>query len=267
MAFVLIGIFVAFILMMRKLGQQKTIYMSQPQQFKPDTDVTTVLPVPIHSATCDHDWETMMDQRLEMPHEKKVVLVMSCRRCGAIDKTVQITSPPPPPAPPEPPPPAPPCLHDWQTVVEQVLDVAHEKKVVIIMTCRRCGQVDKTTEVTSKPPPEKAKEWTKSECRHKWETEKKVVLDSAYEQMLKSISVKENYGRTSKVDSNKKIDLDLNEAPAWMFRKSYVVVRICSTCGEIDKIITSNFELADSAENGEQWPEEQETVKLKEKKA
>ena len=232
MAFALIAIFTAFIVIMRKLGQSKTTYLAQPQQFNPQADVTTVLPVPIHSATCDHDWETMMDQTLEMPHEKKVVLVMTCRRCGVIDKTVQITSPQPPPEPPQPPTP---CQHDWQTVVEQRLEAAHEQKVVVVLTCRKCGQIDKTTEVTSKPPPILAEEWTKAECRHKWETEKKVVLDSAYEQMLKSISFKENYGRTSKVDTNKKLDLDLDKAPAWMFRKSYVCIRVCSTCGEIDK--------------------------------
>jgi hypothetical protein len=242
---ILIVVFAVFIFVVRKLGKVKTTYLAQPQQFNPQVDVTTVLPIPIHAATCDHDWETIVDQNLEMPHEKKIVLVMACRRCGIIDKTVQITSSPPPPSPP------PPCLHDWQTVVEQKLDVAHEKKVVIILTCRRCGQIDKTTEVTSKPPPVPAKEWSKSECRHKWETEKKVTLDSAYEQMLKSVSVNKPSGK-KQIEGN--IDLDLNTAPAWMFVKRYVCVRVCNTCGEIDKIVASNFELVDSAETQE-WPE------------
>lgn len=254
----LVAVLVAFIVVMRKLGQQKPTYLAQPQQFSPQADVTTVLPVPIHSATCDHDWETMTDQTLEMPHEKKMVLVMTCRRCGAIDKTVQITSP----APPEPPPlPTPPCLHDWQIVVEQNLEVDHEKKVIVVMTCRRCGEIDKTTETTSKAP---AREWCKAECRHKWETEKKITLDSAYEQMLKSISSKEQYARTPKVDTKQKLDLDLNEAPPWMFRKSYVCVRVCSVCGELDKVITSNFELAEGEEAPAEWPED--AVKMDKKR-
>jgi hypothetical protein len=100
-----------------------------------------------------------------------------------------------------------------------------------------CGEVNKTVETTSKPAA-----GGKSECRHRWETEKKVELLSAYEQMLKSISVKDSYGKL-KVKTDDKLSLNLDKAPAWMFKKTYVSLRICSACGEIDKTITSNFEL------------------------
>jgi hypothetical protein len=143
------------------------------------------------------------------------------------------------------------------------MEMPHEKKVVAVLTCRKCGAIDKTVEATSKAPPPPQPAWTKAECRHKWETEKKVVLDSAYEQMLKSISEKQSYGR-SKVNTDRKIDLDLNEAHAWMFRKTYVCVRVCSVCGEIDKIITSNFDVADAIE---QDPEAMDTIQVRQKKA
>ena len=51
-----------------------------------------------------------------------------------------------------------------------------------------------------------------------------------------------------------------------MFRKSYVCLRVCNLCGEIDKIVTSNFELADGVESGTQaWPDA-ETIKISERK-
>ena len=255
----LVSILLVIIVALKKGSLGRTTYMGTMQQFVPTKDVTTVVPVPLHAATCDHDWETVTEQALEMPHEKKIVIIMSCHRCGIIDKTVQVTSPPPPPAP------EPPCQHEWQTVIDQVLDVAHEKRAVVILTCRKCGTIDKTTEVTSKPPAPPAPQWTKANCKHDWDVEKKVVLESAYEQMLKSISVKQSYGR-AKVDTEKRLDLDLNTAPAWMFRKSYVCVRVCKVCGEIDKIQTSNFDLAEGVEAGsEPWPED--TIKMKKETA
>ncbi len=243
----------------------KTVYMGQTQQLSSTTDVTTIHPVPIHAATCDHDWETITDQRLEMPHEKKVVVILNCRRCGMLDKTVQITTPPPPPLPLPPPPPAPPCDHDWQSVSEQMLEVDHEKRYSLVLTCRKCGSIDKTSAVTSKAP---EPHWTKEQCRHKWEKEKAVTLDSAYEQMLKSIKVAPTgYGqKTTKVDPEKKLLLDLNKAPAWMFRKSYVCVRVCTVCGDIDKIVTSNFDIEGEIEGEDTFATDAgESIKIKKK--
>ena len=75
--------------------REKTTYLGNLQQFKPKDDVTTVVPLSVHAATCDHNWEKITEQVLDMPHEKKVVLVLNCRNCGIIDKTVQTTSPSP----------------------------------------------------------------------------------------------------------------------------------------------------------------------------
>ena len=123
------AILIALLAILHKGFREKTTYLGILQKFKPQDDVTTVLPLPVHAATCDHDWETLTDHVLEMPHEKKVVLVLNCRHCGAIDKTVQVTSPEPPPPEPPPPPPPLPCHHEWATMTEQVLDLPHEKRL------------------------------------------------------------------------------------------------------------------------------------------
>lgn len=229
----------------------KRYYLGEIKEYKPSSDVTTVIPVPIHAATCDHDWDTISEQTLEMPHEKKFVSLLKCTRCGMLDKTVQTTSPPPPA--PKPPPP-PPCLHDWQVVIEQSMEMSHEKRVLVVLTCRKCGIIDKTTECTTPIP---KRDWIKADCRHNWDVEKKVTLDSAYEQMLKSITVKTGYNG-KKIDPNKELGLDLDKAPAWMFRKTSVSVRVCKTCGEVDKIIASNFDVGEDPTE-----EEEQTLKLK----
>lgn len=241
LSLLLLTVITLLLIAVLRRSSNKTTYLGMVQQFNPDKEVTTVLPVPLHAATCDHDWETTQETVLDMPHEKKAIVILTCRRCGSIDKTVQVTSPAPPPTPPAPVPPPPPCKHDWNVVTQQNLEVAHEKKVVVVMTCRNCGQVDKTTEVTSKAPPPPSKEWTKAECCHQWDVEKRVVIDSAYEQMLKSISVKQTYGK-AKVDADKQIKLNLDDAPSGMFKKTFICIRTCKKCGEIDKVIASNFD-------------------------
>ena len=76
-----------------KFPESKVI--SQTAVVKSDADITTVLPVPLGAATCNHDWEVLTDTTLEMSHEKKYVLVVACRRCGVLDKTIATTSKPP----------------------------------------------------------------------------------------------------------------------------------------------------------------------------
>jgi hypothetical protein len=241
--FVIVGGFLNFVggilllyLFSKKNG--RAVYLGSPKEFDPKKDVTTLTPVSVHAATCMHKWDTIESKTLDMNHEKKYILVLQCTGCGTIDKTVQTTSPAPPPLKPLP---APPCHHDWFTEQCQNLDMPHEKKCVLILKCKNCGALDKTIEVTSPTP---APAWTKDQCKHKWDVDKRVLVDSAYEQMLESIKVKSsNYSSIKKIDPNKALDLDLNEAPSWMFRKTYICTRVCSICGEIDKIITSNFNI------------------------
>jgi len=214
----------------------KTVFMGRSEKIDFDKDITTVPPMPLSAATCSHNWDTIDDKMLDMPHEKKHMLVLQCRICGMLDKTVVVTSMAPKPLPP------PPCSHNWMAVTDNTLDVAHEKKVVVILTCQNCGAIDKTVETTSNPPVVPQQPLSKSECRHKWEVEKKVLLDSAYEQMLESIKVKtSNYGSSKKVDPNKELGLDLNESLPWMFKKTYIQIMKCALCGEINKTIASNI--------------------------
>lgn len=215
----------------------KVVFMGRSEKIDFEKDITTIPPIPISSATCSHSWDVLDDKMLEMSHEKKHVLILQCRTCGMLDKTLAVTSTAPKPLPP------PPCSHSWVVTTDNTLDVAHEQKVVVILTCKNCGSIDKTVETTSKAPQMPV---PKAECRHKWEVEKRVLLDSAYEQMLESIKVKSSaYSNTKKVDPAKELDLDLNKAPTWMFKKTYVCVRVCTLCGEIDKTIASNFEADD----------------------
>jgi hypothetical protein len=208
--------------------------------FDRNVETTTKLPIPVKAALCEHNWEVLDKATLQMPHEQKYVCVAKCGLCGVIDKTVESTSKMPPPSPP---PPAPPCKHQWETVERATLEQNHESRLVVIMKCVLCGDVDKTTEVTSKPPPPPpVPPPPRSECRHKWVTDKTVTLDSAYEQMLKSIKTVGQYGGKQRIDPSKKLDLDLQQAPQWMFRKTHIQIRTCSLCGEIDKLVASNVE-------------------------
>ena len=95
------------------------------------------------------------------------------------------------------------CQHRWDVLKEEKLLAPHEQKSYVILQCQHCGLLDKTVQATSKIPNPPKPSLPKSECRHKWEKEQKVVLDSAYEQMLKSISTKEFNG-TYKVKSDEK---------------------------------------------------------------
>jgi len=222
------------------IKNNKTKYLGALKEFDPNKDVTTLTPLSLSAATCTHSWTPIVDRVLEMPHEKKQILVLECRNCGMVDKTVQTTSALPPPAPLPKPLPPPPCKHDWSCVQYQNLEMPHEKKFILIQTCKNCGALDKTTEVTSPVP---APAWTKEQCKHKWDVEKRVLIDSAYEQMLESIKVRrDNYSSSKKIDPNKALDLELNKAPAWMFRKTYVSIRTCTVCGEVDKTVASNFD-------------------------
>lgn len=241
---ILAFIAILFIVSIWRWKPGKTVYMGTTKEVDFSKDLTTATPIPLHSATCSHTWDTLDDKTLEMPHEKKHLLVLQCHTCGILDKTTVITSP----APPIPPVVPTPCKHNWDAVVNSTLDVEHEKKVVAILTCKLCGKLDKTVEVTSKAPEPVL---TKDQCRHKWNVEKKILIDSAYEQMLESIKVKtNNYSNTKKIDPNKALDLELQFAPPWMFRKTLVQIMVCSACGEVSKTIASNMGEESEVTNG-----------------
>ena len=121
-------------------------------------------------------------------------------------------------------PPPPPCHHVWGVLKEERLTGAGETKLVCILHCENCGALDKTVESVKNPVP-------RSECMHAWQTQKTKELESAFEQVQEA--------RTN--------CKEMAEDPQpWMFRKSYVITRICARCGELNTVVASNFDMADA---------------------
>jgi hypothetical protein len=148
-------------------------------------DVTTLIPIPMGSDMCKHDWEIISKEKIEGSSEKKVATIAKCLKCGLLDKTVVTIKDPVPPTPPIP----------------------------------------------------------KSECKHNWQIEKSVVIGSAFEQvaeMAKSIQVKNKTTKEIKdISENLKLP-DMTNAKIDMFRKTYVSIRVCKSCGEVHTVKASN---------------------------
>lgn len=130
------------------------------------------------------------------------------------------------------------CSHDWEAVCDQLLEGTTENKHILVIKCHKCGMIDKTIQTVKSALPQ-----PKAECRHQWVKEKSVTLDSAYEQIAKKNS---NYG------SKKDVDIDLGDPQPWMFRKTYISVRICQLCGEIDRCVAANFQEGEEFEPAEE---------------
>jgi len=169
-------------------------------------ECNTVLPLPMGAEMCNHTMDIITNQVIRAPHEEKCVIIMQCTKCGAVDKTIAVTSPPPPPPPPPPRPPEP-----------------------------------------------------RAECRHNWVKEKTITLQSAFEQMEDLLKEQQKAARSSvnpykpynprkKTTSTEVVEEDATifdpaTAPPWMFQKKCVKERVCSKCGEIDRVVTSNFDV------------------------
>lgn len=166
----------------------------------PKAECNTVLPLPLGSEMCSHSMDIIAKEIIHAPHEERAVIILQCSKCGVMDKTIAVTSPPPKP-PPDPPPP-------------------------------------------------------RSECRHVWVKEKTVTLNSAFEQMeefLKQNTLKKTITIKGgkKGEEIEKTVFDPSSAPSWMFMKKCVKERICSKCGEIDRVVSSNFEVEEEPEKPE----------------
>jgi len=101
----------------------------------------------IGSATCNHDWEKVVEEKLETEKEKKFVLVMKCGRCGSIDKTFESSVKE--------------CKHSWKVESEVVVESPYEqikysfnpafdvvnnkwiftKSHLIVYVCEHCGMM------------------------------------------------------------------------------------------------------------------------------
>lgn len=146
------------------------------------------------------------------------------------------------------------CIHRWDAVKDEVLDVGHQKKMVVILRCTECGLLHECIETTDPAPPPPKVDPPRSECRHQWSVEKSVELESAYEQMRETIKLvcgskapgqPGSQSRTTWEQVTRKLESgvlpDPDKSEAWVFRKEYVQVRTCQKCGEVLVIKASNI--------------------------
>lgn len=143
------------------------------------------------------------------------------------------------------------CVHRWEVVKDETLDVGHQKKMVVILRCPECGLLHETVEATDPAP---KVDPPRSECRHEWTVDKAVEIDSAYEQMHESLRIlssvkgqgqpgsqmRERWEQAMKKAEGQVLP-DPNRTPAWVFRKEYVQVRTCRKCGEVKVVQASNL--------------------------
>jgi len=136
------------------------------------------------------------------------------------------------------------CIHRWVVVSEQKLSNAHQERLAVIMKCDGCGAIDKTIQAIPAPPQAAP---PRAECRHRWDREKTVTLDSAYEQMRKA---EEKIPHTQFM--KKASQLDATTIEPWMFKKTYISRLICNQCGEVITTVASNVESPEFCnENGD----------------
>jgi Zn finger protein HypA/HybF involved in hydrogenase expression len=126
-------------------------------------ELTTKLPVSFAAQTCTHEWEEVSKVQLDGQFEKKFILILKCKDCGTIDKTVESVQPT--------------CKHDWSSQ-EVTVKSAHEqmatssyyqpqkpssdnawvwgKQTVLVRSCTHCGETHETkvenTAFGMKPP-------------------------------------------------------------------------------------------------------------------
>jgi uncharacterized Zn finger protein len=203
-------------------------------------DCTTVHAPPLGASLCSHIWKQVQPPVvLKAIHEEKVVIVLQCEKCGSLDKTIETTSVVPKSMPALPPAPVVPCNHEWEEITNDVLEAPHEKKLNVILKCKKCGTLDKTESVTSKVPREFMPSLPRSECRHSWKVEKQVTLPSAYEQIVDMAKLATQSRSKSRPDAP---EIDHEKLEPWMFRKTYLCERVCQECGEVNTTVASNID-------------------------
>jgi hypothetical protein len=125
------------------------------------------------------------------------------------------------------------CCHSWDVMSDKVLEVSHEMKHSLVLVCHKCGTLDKTIVTTSKIPEPPKPQFRREDCCHKWDEEKSVRLESAFEQLsgAKNVNIQK---------------LDIDSLPREFFRKVYTKVRVCRTCGEVNVVQASNYDIEET---------------------
>jgi hypothetical protein len=83
-------------------GQTSGTILLPVIKLDPKAECSTVLPLPIGAEMCAHKMEVVVKEIIRAPHEERAIIICECTKCGAIDKTIAVTSAPPkPPLPPQ----------------------------------------------------------------------------------------------------------------------------------------------------------------------
>lgn len=115
------------------------------------------------------------------------------------------------------------CEHNWDVLSSNTISSPTMSKFVCIVSCYKCGSLNKTVEVVS-------------ECQHKWTEPEAVMLDSAYEQIRKTAQASRRGGGWASIEIP-----NATEKTRWIFHKTLVRERLCRSCGLIHSTVASNF--------------------------
>jgi len=111
---------------------------------------------------CHHEWDTIKEERMQNEREQQFLLILQCKYCGLLDKTVQVIKLPDPPQSKSE------CRHSWERQKATVLESAYEqladnrmkkedidhknikrwmfrKTYICSRICTKCGEIDTIT--------------------------------------------------------------------------------------------------------------------------
>jgi hypothetical protein len=70
------------------------------------------------SPPCHHEWDTIKEERMQNANEQQFLLILQCKYCGILDKTLQTLKSPESKSE---------CRHSWERQKGTVLDSAYEQ--------------------------------------------------------------------------------------------------------------------------------------------
>jgi hypothetical protein len=78
------------IIIATRKSKTKQIVAESPNLFDPtQVEKTTGLPISFAAQTCTHSWDEVKDEKIVGDFETKLVVILQCRDCGMIDKTIE----------------------------------------------------------------------------------------------------------------------------------------------------------------------------------
>lgn len=138
------------------------------------------------------------------------------------------------------------CKHDWHTITDKIIEVPGKKSHTVILKCSLCGVVDKSHSFIEEEPPLPPV----TECRHKWKEKIKVELESAYDQLHRTLKYfNSQYGMSGKKKITDTIAKKINDSDNdnMLFRKAVVRVYECTNCGKLYEVKAANYDEMDDS--------------------